>query len=104
MSCLGPEPEDEAIRRIMGVAAGASFRMGSGCEVCKQTGVAGRRMVYELLVVTPELRSRITAGADGAALEAGAIAAGMLPLTQHALSLAEAGLISLSEAYRTRLS
>jgi type IV pilus assembly protein PilB len=88
----------------MGVADSEDFQIGRGCERCKDSGVAGRRMTYELLVVTPELRRHIDSRADGDPIQAQAIAAGMVPLTQHALTLARAGVISLAEAYRTRLS
>lgn len=61
-------------------------------------------MAYELLVVAPEVRRQVTGGADGEAIHTLAVAAGRVPLTQHALWLARAGVISLAEAYRTRLS
>jgi type IV pilus assembly protein PilB len=103
-ACLVPEPIDEVVRTVMGVGADEVFSIGQGCDTCKNTGVAGRRMAYELLIVTPQLRQSITPSADSDTIEAQAVADGMVPLTQHALTLARAGIIPLAEAYRTRLS
>jgi type IV pilus assembly protein PilB len=59
--------------------------------------------VYELLPITPALRRLIMPNADGDAIQATAVAEGMVPLTQHAIALARAGKISLAEAYRLRV-
>jgi type IV pilus assembly protein PilB len=101
--CLGPEDTDDQIRTVMGVAAEEVFMIGHGCDACKNTGVSGRRMAYELLVVTADVRKIITAAADVDTINALATRDGMVPLTQHALALARSGIISLAEAYRTRL-
>jgi type IV pilus assembly protein PilB len=103
-ACQGPEPTDDLIRAVMGVGADETFSIGHGCDACKNTGVSGRRMAYELLVVTPAVRQSITPRADVDIINSLATNEGMVSLTQHALSLARAGIISLAEAYRTRLS
>ena len=39
------------------------FQQGAGCPHCNYTGYRGRRMIYELLQVTPEVRRLIEEGA-----------------------------------------
>jgi type IV pilus assembly protein PilB len=95
---------DPSFRSALGVPTQDKFFVGGGCPVCNGTGISGRRMTYELLIVTPALRRRILSGVDAEGIEAEAVANGMVPLTQHALQLAREGIISLGEAYRTRLS
>jgi type IV pilus assembly protein PilB len=103
-SCLIEEQVDPSFRSALGVPTQDKFFVGGGCPVCNGTGISGRRMTYELLIVTPALRRRILSGVDAEGIEAEAVANGMVPLTQHALQLAREGIISLGEAYRTRLS
>jgi type II secretion system protein E len=42
----------------------AAFRRGRGCDACAGSGYRGRTGIYELLVVTDELRARIVGGAS----------------------------------------
>lgn len=101
--CLVEEEISEGIRRTLNVAADDTFWVGKGCDRCHKTGVHGRRAVYELLAMNSTLREMLVAGVSSVSLERQAIADGMTPLTEHAVSLARQKLISLAEAYRIRL-
>ena len=101
--CLVIEEVDPSIRQIMGASANELFYKGSGCDVCKHRGVKGRRAVYELLIISAEMRENIKHDIDANQLQKIAIKEGMTPLTQHALHLARQKIISLAEAYRVRL-
>jgi type II secretory ATPase GspE/PulE/Tfp pilus assembly ATPase PilB-like protein len=87
----------------MGVGEEEVFQRGVGCAQCHGTGVHGRLAVYELMPVTPEIRKLIVPNADGDAIHAAAVAAGMVPITARAVELARNGTISLAEAYRVRV-
>ena len=63
----------------------------------------GRRAVYELLTVSPEIKSLISGHANASEIQARAMEDGMSQLTEHALGLARQKLISLEEVYRVRL-
>ncbi len=102
--CIEPEKVDPAIRRALNVAHNETFFRGCGCSLCHGTGYRGRRAVYELLMVTPGLRERITAGASSADIGRFAESEGMQPLTSNALEMARAADTSLAEVYRVRLS
>ncbi|WP_241546813.1 hypothetical protein [Thiohalobacter thiocyanaticus] len=59
--------------------------------------------VYELLVMTPELRDILRPDVSADEVRERARAGGMVALTENALKLAREHRISLSEVYRVRL-
>lgn len=100
--CSGPEEVREHLRSALGVGPEEPFTAGRGCTECHGTGVSGRRVVYELLRITPAIRRLIEPGADADAIHSAALAEGMVPITAAAVALARKGLIPLAEAYRVR--
>jgi len=69
------------------------FRKG-GCDKCDETGFSGRVVVYEFLEMTESVRHGVHIGKVGSDLQKIAESEGMIPKAQHALSLAEQGIIS----------
>lgn len=102
--CIAEETVGAWEREALGLTSDEIFYKGKGCHICHNTGYSGRLAVYELMVLTPELRNMIISGTSVDALETEAIASGMTPLTTHALSKAREGTISVAEVYRIRLS
>jgi len=90
---------------ILGLAArkGETFQRGVGCARCHGTGVRGRKALYEVLEITPELAQLIAQDAPAHELQAAALAGGMQTFRQNALRLLDAGVISLGEAARMAL-
>ncbi|GLQ30608.1 GspE/PulE family protein [Litoribrevibacter albus] len=101
--CSHEYQPDAGMCELVGVSADEVFHKGEGCVDCMQTGVMGRRAVYELLQVGPEMRRLIVSNPNPVQLEELARKEGMTPLTECALKLAREGVISLDEAYRVRL-
>jgi type IV pilus assembly protein PilB len=101
--CMEPERIDPFVRAALGVGEDETFYRGIGCRHCSGTGVHGRTAVYELMPITPAIRKLIVPNVDGDAVHAEAIAAGMVSITDQAIALARAGVISLDEAYRIRV-
>lgn len=101
--CRRPEVIADDVRDALGVSAEETFEKGVGCGHCGGLGYHGRIAVYEILEMTPALRTAVRAGKDEGELQAIACQEGMTPLTQQALALARTGEISLLEVYRTRL-
>lgn len=101
--CLQEETVDPSIRDELGAHPNEVFYQGKGCEHCHDSGVHGRRAVYELLTVSPQLKELISNHANASAIQAQAAADGMSQLTDHAMKLARQKLISLQEVYRVRL-
>jgi type IV pilus assembly protein PilB len=101
--CLVVEDADPHVREVMGVKLDEVFHRGAGCTQCDGTGVRGRAAVYELLPMSAGTRRLVVPNADAEALHDAAVAEGMVPITEHALALARAGVISLGEAFRIRV-
>ena len=76
-----------------------AFR-GKGCRSCHQSGHRGRLGIYELLEITPEIRSLINRGAHEEEIKAQAVEQGFHDLLGDGLLKVRAGLISLEEVLR----
>ncbi|WP_455823455.1 GspE/PulE family protein [Pseudomonas graminis] len=72
----------------------------TGCVDCRNSGYRGRAGVYELMVLSDDLKSLITPGADVHALRQAAIAQGMCSLRTAGLQKVKAGLTTLGEVLR----
>ena len=71
-----------------------------GCQRCNGTGYYGRIGVYEIMEITPKMRSLIAGRASTDTLRDTAIEEGMLTLKQSARRLVLEGITSLSEMQR----
>jgi type II secretory ATPase GspE/PulE/Tfp pilus assembly ATPase PilB-like protein len=80
---------------------GPHFR-GAGCDECRGTGYRGRTGLYELLVVTPELRDMIVARRSSTEIKAAAVKS-MVTLREDGLRKAAEGATTLDEILRVAL-
>jgi type II secretory ATPase GspE/PulE/Tfp pilus assembly ATPase PilB-like protein len=79
-----------------------SARVPRGCELCHETGYAGRTVLAEMLLPeSDELARAILARLDVRSLEAAARRAGMVDRWSLAVAAVEAGLTSPAEVRRT---
>ncbi len=78
------------------------FLRGAGCAHCDGTGVRGRVAAYELMTVSPAIRHLIQPGCEADAIHDVALREGMTSITQSALALARAHVVSFDEAFRLR--
>lgn len=101
--CLQEEKIEPYMRDALGISEDEVFYRGTGCEHCNNTGYHGRLAVYELLVITDEIKRAIGEHAAAVDIMKVAIEGGMTPLTQSALATARRRVTSLAEAYRVRL-
>jgi len=76
------------------------FRRGRGCDACAGSGYLGRTGIYELMVVSDELRSEIVAQAPLDRLRRVARAQGMEPLRTDGWAKVCAGLTTIEELLR----
>ena len=91
---------DEARVLDIDSAECAEIRRGKGCERCGQTGYRGRVGLYELLLMSDEIRHQIASGADANSIRDTAIKGGMRTLRQDALEKLRAGLTTPEEVVR----
>jgi general secretion pathway protein E len=106
-ACAEPyEPAAEALDRTRphGIAGPttkrASFRRGRGCDACAGTGYRGRAGVYELMIMSDEIRRLVAARAPLDDLRACAQAEGMIPLRTAGWEKACAGVTTVEELLR----
>jgi general secretion pathway protein E len=71
-----------------------------GCLECHQTGFTGRVGIYEIMVMSPELRKLITPTTDSSKLRELCYREGMLPLRVAGAMKVAAGVTSLDEIIR----
>ena len=72
----------------------------TGCLECRMTGYSGRIGIYEILMMSPELRKLITPTADVARIREVACNEGMKPLRISGAAKAAAGVTTLDEVIK----
>lgn len=78
----------------------AQLHSNEGCLECRMTGFSGRIGIYELLLMTPELRKLITDKTDVALLREQAQREGMKPLRISGALKVAAGVTTLEEVVK----
>ncbi|MDQ1667410.1 MAG: type pilus assembly protein PilB [Gaiellales bacterium] len=76
------------------------FSDGEGCTFCVDTGYQDRIGVYELLRMTPDMRSLVAGKPDHESVRELAIAEGTRTLRQEAVRLVEDGVTTIAEVIR----
>ena len=103
-SCKSPyQPTDEELvfYEESGGPAKTEFFQGTGCNFCTHTGYKDRIGIYELLVMTPELRRLVVGWATQEELRNMAVKQGMRTLRQEAINLVNQDITSISEVIRS---
>jgi type IV pilus assembly protein PilB len=79
-----------------------TFRLykGKGCPVCHNSGYAGRIGIFEVLVITDELKELIMAREDATDIRKRAIAEGMVTMLEDGLEKVKQGLTTVEEIMR----
>ena len=83
--------------------AGKELYRGVGCAQCLQTGYKGRIGIFELMSLTPAMKSLILTTSDAGQIKKQALsslATGMMTLRQDGLRKVLAGLTTLEEVFR----
>lgn len=73
---------------------------GRGCKECRNTGFSGRRALYELLVMTDELREMVLNEASAAQIQNVARQHGLVLMREEGWRLCRAGLTTPAEVLR----
>jgi type II secretory ATPase GspE/PulE/Tfp pilus assembly ATPase PilB-like protein len=79
------------------------FFKGKGCPTCNKVGYRGRRAIFEMLSVGPEIRVAVLGGLGAAEIETLAVGAGMTTLRERCLQLVREGVTTFDEFVRLRL-
>jgi type II secretory ATPase GspE/PulE/Tfp pilus assembly ATPase PilB-like protein len=80
--------------------AGAKFRLGDGCDHCRNTGYRGRAAIYEILPFTPEIKRLTVERATAIDIKDMALKQGMRTLRGSGWLRVMAGLTTIEEVLR----
>ncbi len=97
------DPDPEMLRQFAAVEAfrGFQFTTGKGCTECMNTGYRSQTGLFELLVVTREIRDLINSGAESSAIiEAASRRGGLRLLREDGLDKVLRGITTLEEVVR----
>ena len=79
---------------------GKIYEKGSGCSHCNEMGYIGRVAVYEMMQITPAIKTAIFNNANAKEIKQSAVGGGMVTLRQSALQKLKSGLTSIEEVVR----
>jgi general secretion pathway protein E len=101
-ACRVADAPDPADLLAIGVSDGHGVDLfrGEGCEACRKTGYKGRVGIYELFIITEEVRSLILRKASTGEIRRLAVEHGMVTLREDAWAKARAGLTTVDEILR----
>jgi len=88
----------------LGFAVGEVVHNPKGCEWCAFTGFRGRRGVFEVMEVSPQLRRAIGPKTDASDLEQVARGEGMTTMTEDGVAKCRTGLTTIDEVFRVTAS
>jgi type II secretory ATPase GspE/PulE/Tfp pilus assembly ATPase PilB-like protein len=78
------------------------FRGPQGCPKCAQTGFVGRKLMAEVLEMTPDLAAALRRGAEPGEVRDIAVRDGMITMAASGIQQAAAGEVSLAEVLALR--
>ena len=94
-------PSADQVALVAGRPLGRmSLTRGAGCPACRGTGFRGRVGLFELLLLTDDIKDAITSGARRSALVALVTERGMVSLRADGWAKVEAGLTTVDEVLR----
>lgn len=96
-----PTEEEIAFYEESGAPEKSQFYHGVGCNYCSDTGYKDRIGVYELLIMTPEIKRLVVGWATQEELRGLAVKQGMRTLRQEALNLVDQDITTIAEVIRS---
>ena len=100
-ACREPYVPDRAGSAVLGeMDDGQPLFRGAGCEACRGTGFSGRTGLFELLVMTDDIREALGAHPSRRHLESLASAAGLRSLMADGCDKVKAGITTIEEVLR----
>lgn len=99
-------PSREEIEELGCVSyAGLKLYKGMGCSACFGTGYKGRLALYELMLVTPKIKSQVLKSQDAEELRKAAVSQGMRSLFENGIDRTLEGQTTSAEVLRvTRIA
>ncbi|MCU1586653.1 MAG: pilus biosynthesis protein PilB [Frankiales bacterium] len=95
-----PSLEEVAFYSEAGGSPKKKYYRGAGCNFCSGTGYSDRIGLYELLIITPEIKRLVVGWATQDELRKMAVKQGMRTLRDEAIALVEQNLTTIPEVVR----
>ncbi|MFA5917349.1 MAG: GspE/PulE family protein [Candidatus Gracilibacteria bacterium] len=93
-------PKEELVERVGDKLQNPVFYKAVGCDMCDNIGYKGRVGIYEVLEITPGVKTMILAGQSAFNINIQAMKDGMISLEQDGIMKALNGLTTLEEVYK----
>ena len=99
--CRQPyKPSEDEFKSLFDKSQRVELYRGAGCSSCFQTGYHGRKSIYEILSISPEIRKIVAHGGSDDAIKQQAIKEGMKTLCKSAREEVLNGVTTLEEIMR----
>ncbi len=98
--CKEPEALSPEFLTEVGLSGDETVYHGVGCPECGRTGFRGRLGIFELMMMSEEIRKLTIANADASRLRKTAISCGMTTLRDDGLQKVRKGLTTVGEVLR----
>ena len=102
--CRAPITYSLSLLEDLGVSPreveGISFFKGRGCQDCNNTGYRGRVGLYEVMLITPEIREMVLKGSSSDGIRIQAVDQGMKTLRMDAVDKIKQGVTTVEEMVR----
>ena len=95
-SCRKPYEPDAQLQKKYGLTKGPIYK-GAGCDKCRQIGYIGRVGIYEIMVMTEEIRQLILKKVGADEINDAAVKQGMKTLLDSGIEKVKSGLTSMEE-------
>lgn len=92
-----PTVEEQAVYETYMGEIPSELYKGEGCNVCSDTGYSGRVGVYEVMLITDEIKRLILARAPVGDIHSKALEQGMVPLMKDGIVKVKEGVTTISE-------
>jgi type II secretory ATPase GspE/PulE/Tfp pilus assembly ATPase PilB-like protein len=106
-NCRSPyQPPEEELRTVSAEMREqiSTYYHGTGCNLCANTGYRGRTGIFELLVMSEEIRKMLRNHTSTGEIRAQAIAEGMVTMKQDGMLKVKEGITSITEVMRSVFS
>ncbi len=100
MKCREPYTPSPEVLKSVGLPEGTQIMHGKGCAKCNQTGFSGRSGIFELMIITDEIKTLVDARHSSADIKKKAVEQGMKTLRQDGLEKVQKGVTTLEEVLR----
>jgi len=99
-NCREPYKPLPDVLKFLGTVEAKELFRGKGCNVCKNTGYKGRIGIFELLIISEEIRKLVSEKVSSDIIKKKAIQGGMKTLKDDSIDKVLKGITTVEEAIK----